>query len=205
MTYSPRTQDELETSLDHALARAPPGALLNGAWLLVYGSMLENPPFVAEECQPVLLEGWERAFCLADPKMRGTLERPGLSLGLVPGRHCHALAYRLAAITRREDLIRVWKREMVLPFYVPCWLEARTHRGVVPMLTFCVDDGGPLHEPSLAEREVLARLTTCAGESGTNAEYLETTVRQLTALDIPDPELARLLERVRATRTGGLA
>lgn len=200
MNYSPRTPDELEVSLDHALAQAPPGALVNGAWLLVYGSMLEDPPFVAEDHLPALLEGWERAFCLADPKLRGTRERPGLNLGLVQGQHCRALAYRLSALTRREDLIRVWKREMVLPFYVPCWLEAQTARGTVPVLTFRADADSPLHEPSLTEADILERLSTCAGEGGTNADYLETTVRQLAALDIADPKLARLLERVRAAR-----
>lgn len=196
----PRTQAELESSLERALAAAPHDPTRSDSWLLVYGSMLAEPPFSPKDRRPAILEGWERAFCLADPKMRGTPQRPGISLGLVPGQRCQGLAYRLSAPTVREDLWRVWQREMAQPFYIPCWLPAWTPLGPVTALTFCTALDSPLYEPALSEAALLERLATCEGESGSNAEYLETTVRQLAEAGIPDAGLARLSERVRALR-----
>ncbi|MET0402516.1 MAG: gamma-glutamylcyclotransferase [Cystobacter sp.] len=200
MNYQLRTWSECLDSLGRALEAAPHDARREDSWLLVYGSMLDDPPFHAKEQRPATLEGWERLLCLADPKMRGTERRPGLSLGLVRGGHCRGLAYRLSASTVREDLERVWRREMVLPFYVPCWLQVHTPGGVLHALTFCTDLDGPLFEGAVEEAALLERLATCEGENGSNADYLETTVRQLKQVGIPDEGLAHLLERVRLTR-----
>lgn len=200
LNYRLRTPEELDASLGQALAAAPRDTAQRGSWLFVYGSMLKDPPFSPEEQRHAILEGWERVFCLADPKMRGTPKRPGLSLGLVGGPRCVGMAYRLSARTLREDLKGVWQREMALPFYAACWLQAQTQSGPIPVLTFCTDLHGPLYEPSLSEPEMLARLATCAGENGSNAAYLEQTVQQLTEVGIPDPGLTQLALRVRALR-----
>ncbi|MBM7119238.1 gamma-glutamylcyclotransferase [Archangium primigenium] len=195
-----RSPGELAASLDKALAAAPHDAARTDSWLFVYGSMLEAPPFTPVERRLATLEGWTRRFCLADPKMRGTARHPGLSLGLVRGRSCRGIAYRLSARTVREELFRVWEREMTLPFYVPCWLETWTTEGGIPVLTFCTDPVGPLHEPTPEPGAMLQRLATCEGESGPNADYLEETVQQLAEAGIPDADLAQLAERVRAAR-----
>jgi glutathione-specific gamma-glutamylcyclotransferase len=200
LNYRLRTQEELDASLGQALAAAPRDSARSGTWLLVYGSMLKEPPFTPEAQRHAVLEGWERVFCLADPKMRGTPQHPGLSLGLVRGPQCTGVAYRLAAHSLRDDLKGVWQREMVLPFYTACWLQAQTPQGPVPVLTFCTDLHGPLYEPSLSEAERLERLATCGGENGSNAAYLEETVQQLEEVGIPDARLAQLALRVRALR-----
>lgn len=200
MYYPPRSRLDLDASLERALAAAPRDPTLSDPWLLVYGSMLKDPPFTARERRRATLAHWERAFCLADPKMRGTERHPGLSLGLVRGGGCLALAYRLSAVSAWEDLRRVWQREMLLPLYVPCWMEAQTAQGPLEVLTFCTDTDSPLYERSLGEEELIERLATCAGENGTNAQYLEDTVQQLAEADAPDEHLARLAERVRARK-----
>ncbi|SEU35540.1 gamma-glutamylcyclotransferase [Stigmatella erecta] len=200
LNYRLRTQEELDASLDQALAAAPRDTARSGAWLFVYGSLLKEPPFSPEEQRHAVLEGWERVFCLADPKMRGTPRHPGLSLGLIRGHRCAGVAYRLSARTLREDLKGVWQREMVLPFYAACWLQALTQQGPIRVLTFCTDLHGPLYEPSLSELAMLERLATCAGENGSNAAYLEQTVQQLAEVGIPDEGLAQLARRVRTVR-----
>jgi glutathione-specific gamma-glutamylcyclotransferase len=198
-----RSPGELAASLDKALAAAPHEHSRTDSWLFVYGSMLEETPFSPRERRLATLEGWTRRFCLTDPKMRGTVRRPGLSLGLVRGGDCRGIAYRISARTVREALLRVWEREMTLPFYVPCWLETRTHEGPIRVLTFCTDPVGPLHEPTPEPREMLHRLAWCEGESGSNADYLHDTVQQLALAGIPDAELSRLAEHVRAARAQG--
>jgi cation transport protein ChaC len=47
---------------------------------------------------------------------------------------------------------------------------------------------------------MIERLARCAGENGSNAEYLEETVRQLAEMGLPDTGLDHLAERVRAAR-----
>ena len=50
----------------------------------------------------------------------------------------------------------------------------------------------------LSEDEKADIIARAVGPSGTNAEYLMSTLAQLTALGIDDPYLAELAERVRA-------
>jgi glutathione-specific gamma-glutamylcyclotransferase len=195
--YPPRPWLELDASLERALAKAPHDPSRSDSWLLVYGSMLKDPPFTPQERQRATLPEWERVFCLADPRMRGTERHPGVSLGLVRGRGCQGLAYRLSARTARDDLRRVWRREMLLPFYVPCWLEVQTAQGPLRALTFCTDVDSPLYEPDLSEPELLERLATCSGESGSNAQYLDDTLEQLAAVGVSDERLARLAAGLR--------
>src|SRR3954462_13694300 len=91
--------------------------------------MLEDPPFDPVDRQIVACLGWRRAFCLSDPKLRGTPEHPGLTLGLVEGYQCVGVAWRLAVQTVKDDLSRVRAAEMKLPFYRAAWLPIQSPNG----------------------------------------------------------------------------
>ncbi|MGL5078293.1 MAG: gamma-glutamylcyclotransferase, partial [Waterburya sp.] len=65
-------------------------------WIFAYGSLIWNPLFEYLERCVVAVEGWHRQFCLLAPVGRGTIENPGLVLGLEPGNSCQGIAYRLA-------------------------------------------------------------------------------------------------------------
>ena len=64
-------------------------------WVFGYGSLMWNPGFAAPETSPARLQGWHRAFCIYSEHYRGTPQKPGLILGLLPGGSCRGLAHRL--------------------------------------------------------------------------------------------------------------
>src|SRR5215468_1437406 len=64
-------------------------------WVFAYGSLMWNPGFAVRETQAARLHGFHRAFCIYSEHYRGTPEKPGLILGLLPGGACRGLAHRL--------------------------------------------------------------------------------------------------------------
>src|SRR5919199_4968557 len=77
-----RDERTLRESMDRVLAERP--APDEGIWVFAYGSLLWKRSFdVAEEMSGIGY-GFERRYCLWDDRDRGTPERPGLTLALVP-------------------------------------------------------------------------------------------------------------------------
>jgi hypothetical protein len=57
-------------------------------WIFAYGSLIWDPEFFHTQAEQALLRGYHRSFCLYSYDYRGTLARPGLTLGLDRGRSC---------------------------------------------------------------------------------------------------------------------
>lgn len=182
--------------MDQALAAAAHDVSRQDSWLFTYGAMLEAPPFDPVDRQIVACPGWRRAFCLSDPKLRGTPEYPGLTLGLVKGDQCVGVAWRLAAQTIRRDLGRVFAAELKLPFYRAAWLPIRSPNGQATALTLVADTAGPLFEPHLSDGQVVHRIAASRGPEGANADYLHEVVSALDRAGVADLYLNRLLSNV---------
>ena len=58
-------------------------------WVFAYGSLMWRPGFDFIEKRAALLKGYHRAFCIASTHYRGSVEHPGLVLGLDRGRVAH--------------------------------------------------------------------------------------------------------------------
>ncbi|MDX1514560.1 MAG: gamma-glutamylcyclotransferase, partial [Gammaproteobacteria bacterium] len=83
--------------LAQARAAAPDPACLR---VFGYGSLMWNPCFEPAESAPARLCGYQRRFCIFTTRARGSPEKPGLGLGLIPGPgDCLGLAYRLSPAT----------------------------------------------------------------------------------------------------------
>jgi cation transport protein ChaC len=182
----------LEKTVAQALAAAPHDASRRDSWLFTYGAMLETPPFNPVDRQVVACLGWRRAFCLSDPKLRGTPEHPGLSLGLLKGDQCVGVAWRLAAQTVRDDLRRVMDAEMRLSFYDAGWLPIQSPKGRTTALALVSDPLGIFLEPHLGEERIIERIATSCGPQGTNADYLRDVVAALDRAGVADLYLNRL-------------
>src|SRR5262249_27187696 len=65
--------------------KLPPGA---GFWVFAYGSLMWRPGFDYLEARPALLRGYHRAFCITSIHYRGSVDCPGLVLGLDRGGSC---------------------------------------------------------------------------------------------------------------------
>src|SRR5215470_5983019 len=82
--------------------------------------------WVFAEARPALLKGYHRAFCIASTHYRGSVECPGLVLGLDRGGACRGRAYRVAAAHALPVARYLHEREMVTGVYEPRWVRVVT-------------------------------------------------------------------------------
>lgn len=166
-------------------------------WVFGYGSLMWHPGFATPETRPARLHGWHRAFCIYSEHYRGTPEKPGLILGLLPGGTCRGLAHRLPRdrydevrrylIHREIDNDGVYE-ETVRPIHLDggrtvhalVYLADRNHRqfaGKLPLAT-------------------AARLVrTGVGATGTNLDYVRNTLSHLAEMGLRDRALEELARR----------
>jgi cation transport protein ChaC len=196
------SEAERAESLRQVLAARPAG---EPVWLFGYGSLIWNPTIHAVERRTGWIEGWHRAFCLSTPVGRGTADNPGLVLGLDKGGRCTGIAFRLAEETAEAELTLLWRREMLTGAYVPRWLDVMDDSGARfgAAITFTIDPAAERYAGTLAQDIVVQRLATAVGELGSAADYLFSTCDSLRDEGIPDPELERLADAVRAARALG--
>lgn len=189
-----RTEDELQACRARALADQPSG---EDVWVFAYGSLIWNPAFHFVERRLGRIHGYHRRFCLWTFLGRGTVERPGLMLGLDRGGSCQGLFYRIAAEVVEEELTLIWRREMITAAYVPTWVNGRTDQGPTRALTFTINHRHQRYAGKLDEAAVVDALATAEGPIGRCCDYLFNTHEHLVELAIHDPQLARICHLVR--------
>ncbi len=189
------SEAQLQASRRATLAKAPnPGA---DVWLFGYGSLIWNPAFRHAETRLARIQGWHRRFCLWTSLMRGSLERPGLVLGLDSGGSCKGVAFRIPAADVETELSIVWRREMMNGAYIPRWVDVHCPgEGIVRGLTFTVNRRHPHYTGRLGDERVAEALATATGCFGPCAEYFFSTLHALTELGIDDTKLRALRDRV---------
>lgn len=189
------TDAEYATAVEALLTGAPPSGEV---WIFGFGSLIWSPGFDHVEERLATIHGWRRSFCIGWVRIyRGTPERPGIMLGLDRGGACRGVVFRLPAETVKENLEIVFRREHPLRWENPHmrWVTARTGSGPVRALAV-LNNRSPAYLPDLAEDVVVEALATAAGERGSMAEYLRSTIEHLEARGIHDRYLWRIQERV---------
>ena len=161
-------------------------------WIFAYGSLIWNPLFEHLDRRLAVVEGWQRQFCLLAPVGRGTIDNPGLVLGLKPGNCCQGVAYRLPIDENlKPELLLLWRREMVVGSYIPRWITATIDSRKIELLAFTVNSQHSVYvNPSTTE--IVESLATAEGVLGSSADYLSHTVGGLLAEGIEDSELIEL-------------
>ena len=164
-------------------------------WVFAYGSLLWRPGFDPAERRRATLAGYRRSFCVWTVEARGTPERPGLGLGLVPaaGERCEGVALALAPSGRDEALAALWEREMLTGVYRPAWLPLATEGGGIVALAFVVDRFHPQHAGELDAADAARCIARARGRLGPCRDYLLATVRALAAEGIEDAGLSALV------------
>lgn len=164
-------------------------------WVFGYGSLMWRPGFDYAEEVPAQLIGEHRALCVLSHIHRGTPEHPGLVLGLDRGGACMGTAFRVAKATRNDTLTYLRGREQVTGVYREVmrsvWIEGDARRRV-RALTYVADRSHPQYAGSLSIDEQFLYVATSQGKSGTNREYVISTVKALEARGCRDPELHHL-------------
>ncbi len=184
-----RSDAELATSLAASLAARPSRAPV---WVFGYGSLMWNPAFHYAERRRAMLEGWQRRFCLWLRIGRGTLEHPGLMLALDRGGHAEGVAFRLKEEGLAEELLLIWRREMVVVGYLAIWVTLQTEDGPVAALTFVADHAQEAYAADMNDEDAAARIAEARGPVGSCAEYLRETVGQLDGMGVRDENMERL-------------
>ena len=164
-------------------------------WVFGYGSLMWNPGFDHVEVVRARLHGFRRALCVHSHVHRGTMQRPGLVLGLDRGGACSGLAFRIEAGRVDHTLDYLRARELVTNVYLErdvrvCLADGRT----VTATTYIVDRAHPQYAPSMPAEAAAAIVAGAVGQSGPNPDYVRNTVEHLRALSIRD----RYLEAVAA-------
>lgn len=174
-------------------------------WLFGYGSLIWKPEIDYVEDRVALARGWHRSFCMNMTRWRGTKERPGLMMALDSGGQCKGVAFRLADNDRREQLGRLFRREVTLKptSYRPRMLKLTSEAGPLRALAFVINRKGLTYSGPLDEAKVVDRLATSCGHWGSGADYLYNTVKNLEERGIHDRHLWRL-QRLVAERISSL-
>ncbi|MBK5102719.1 MAG: gamma-glutamylcyclotransferase [Burkholderiales bacterium] len=172
-------------------------------WIFGYGSLVWNPLFHFEEKRVVTTHGYHRSFCLWSRINRGTIDRPGLVLGLDRGGRCRGVAYRIATDHAENELRLVWRREMLLGAYIPRWVTVSDGESQFRAITFTINRAGPAYAGRLSPEAIVERLTTCHGRMGPGLDYLVHTAEALRACGIEDRHLRELCERADAIKARG--
>lgn len=191
------SDEELLRSIRETLQQQP----TNELWIFAYGSLIWNPLFEYIDRCCVVVEGWQRQFCLLAPVGRGTIDNPGLVLGLEPGDRCQGIAYRLPIDDNLEaELLLLWRREMVVGSYHPTWTVGKNGDRELTVLAFTVNKEHPVYVNNLSTAEIVASLASAEGILGSSAEYLHNTVQGLLAAGIEDKNLIELNHLVKQTQ-----
>ena len=190
---------EREASRRGIVEALPSGAPL---WLFGYGSLMWNPAAHVAESRPALLRGWRREFCLWSPLGRGTPQRPGLTLALLPGGSCRGLALKLAPEFVESESEVIWRREMLSGAYEPRWVKLATAAGPLQAVTFVANRRHPGVAAALPVETVVEVLASAEGRIGRCRDYLGQLVTELEAIGLGRGPMHRLHAAV-AEKCGG--
>ena len=166
-------------------------------WVFGYGSLMWNPGFATPETQAARLQGWHRALCIYSEHYRGTPEKPGLILGLLPGGACRGFAHRLPRSTYDKVRRYLWTREIdndgvyqeaIRPIHLG---DGRT----VAALVYLADRTHRQFAGKLAPNRAVRLVRQGRGATGSNLAYLQNTVAHLRELGFRDRTLEGLARR----------
>lgn len=171
-------------------------------WVFGYGSLMWRPGFPFSRSAQAVLSGYHRSFCVYSQIWRGTVEKPGLVLGLTAGGSCRGVAFQVAAEQRAEVLDYLHERELGTYAYLPLTLPVELAQGeVVDAYCFVADTDHPQYAGDLPRDEAAAIIMEASGKGGLNRDYLINTVKELDRHGYAEPQLRELLAEV-ARRTG---
>jgi glutathione-specific gamma-glutamylcyclotransferase len=198
-----RTDRPTDADYDDVAAGLLAGGPASGdVWIFAYGSLIWNPDFDFDQERLGTVTGWHRSFCLGWVRIyRGTPERPGIMLAMDRGGSCRGVVFRLPSGAIKENLVKLLRREMPIkratfPGNPARWVSVRTDDGPLRALAFPISRQSEAYLPGLTTDMVVQALATAAGERGSMAEYLHSTVAHLEQRGIHDRYLWKMQELV---------
>jgi len=170
-------------------------------WVFGYGSLLWNPGFPVARSERATLHGYARSFCMSSIHHRGTEEHPGLVLALdeQADADCKGLALAVEAGHEDRTLHELRERELISSAYVEKMLDVHLDCGrVVNAVTYVIDADHVQYCGGLLLEEQAQIIAHAVGGRGPHTGYLYNTAEHLAEIDLRDPDLEWLAQRVRS-------
>jgi len=168
-------------------------------WIFGYGSLIWNPALNYEEQRRCSIEGYKKKFCFWTTLSRGSIDNPGLMMGLMEGEGCNGVAFRISAENARSELDVLYRREMSHYIYKPTWVDAQCVEtdSLFKILTFVVDKENHRFVNNLSIEETVRTIATAEGPLGRNCDYLYQLSQMMQELGFDEPELDNLALKVK--------
>ena len=171
----------------------------NRMWVFGYGSLLWDPGFDHDQFQIADLHGYARSFCMRSIHHRGTERDPGLVPALDRDERatCRGVALRVQHGQEEQTLAYLRERELISSAYLEKNLTVHLMgREPVQAVTYVIDADHVQYCGGLALEEQAQIIAKAVGGRGPNWEYLFNTVEKLSSLELHDPDLVWLKQRV---------
>ena len=168
-------------------------------WVFGYGSLIWNPALNYEEQRRCSIKGFEKKFCFWTTLSRGTVECPGLMMGLIEGGSCNGVAFRIDAKNAATELDILFRREMSHYIYKQTWIDAQcveTNK-TFKILTFVVDKENHRFVDNLTLEDTVRTIAIAKGPLGRNCDYLFQLSEKMHELGFEESELEYLVTRVK--------
>lgn len=160
-----------------------------------------RPGFPYIERQAATLYGRRRAFCLYAVHHRGTPERPGLTLGLLPRGSVRGVAFRVPNEQWPNTYAYLRERELPTEAYFEATMAVRLADGrKVKSLVFLPDVTHSQWAGELPLECQCDLIANAIGVSGRNHDYLRDLVEHLRTENIRDRRIEELMAMVDAHR-----
>lgn len=170
-------------------------------WVFGYGSLIWRPGFAHIEAHRARLYGYRRTLCIYSEIYRGTVERPGLVLGLDSGGSCLGMAFRIAEDAADDVLDYLRKRELITNVYLEKWLSIVLDDGrKVEAVVYVADRYHSQYAGALTGERAADIVAHAVGEAGPNVDYVASTVAHLRQMRVRDQQLEHICDLVAAAK-----
>lgn len=169
---------------------------VTGLWVFGYGSLMWQPNFPYLEKLQARAVGVQRSFCIQSIHYRGSYKAPGVVLGLCHGQVCDGVAFKVAKSDAKDVINTLRKREQITDVYREVFRNVDLNDGSgrrVRALCYLANETHKQYVGHYSPAKKAAIIKQSSGASGSNLDYLMSTIRHLDELGIVDDELRRLL------------
>ncbi|WP_316863068.1 gamma-glutamylcyclotransferase [uncultured Cohaesibacter sp.] len=180
---------------------------MSDLWVFGYGSLMWRPGFDFVEARIGTLDGYHRALCVYSYVHRGTVEHPGLVMGLSEGGSCQGMVFRVPHGQRGAVIDYLRAREQVTSVYLEDYVPVRLRRrpeeqedAVVSAVTYIADTQHEQFAGKLSLEEQCQIVLGSSGQAGPNIDYVLNTVDHLEEIQIRDDDLTSLANRLRQVK-----
>ena len=183
-----------EFEREKSRADALKGQTETDLWVFGYGSLMWDPAFKFAEVRRARVPGYARRFILKDIYgARGTADAPGLMAALDKGNGCDGLLFKITNEFIDQETEILWRREQLVPAYLPKFVNAEVSDQCIKALTFVADHEAEIIDTKLTREEQIHFMATGTGFLGSSLDYLTNIVDQFATLGIEDTDVLEML------------